>query len=400
MKKVRIIGSGFSGLTLAYLLLKKGVKVEIHEKADISGGLLGSYRVQEHLIEKAANALMANKEIELMLEDIGVKILSSKSESKKRYIFCKGELRRLPLSFIEIVRTLFGILGFILFKKWLSPSKGQSLSHWSSKVLGAGFSSKMLAPALQGIYGIGLARMSASLFIGSILASKGNPKGVYRGSISAAGGMGEIIEKLLLKIKALGGEVHYNSELQNLETDDLFVMATSLDEMKKALSKYDPEVLPLNTVALTSVTIICKKSVPLDGFGILFPKGERVNALGVLLNKNIFENRSEIGHTQTWIFGGDKLDISHLSDSEIEKEVSFNIKEVFNIDHFEKILIHRYPNALPAYDTVLENKLKNGFKIPSNIFLTGNYLGGIGLTKIYNYNIKLAEKIKSELDHV
>ena len=53
-------------------------------------------------------------------------------------------------------------------------------------------------------------------------------------------------------------------------------------------------------------------------------------------------------------------------------------------------VITRWPDGLPQYNVSLEKVLAD-LELPENIFLHGNYLGQIGLTKILSRSKELAE---------
>jgi oxygen-dependent protoporphyrinogen oxidase len=57
--------------------------------------------------------------------------------------------------------------------------------------------------------------------------------------------------------------------------------------------------------------------------------------------------------------------------------------------------ITRWPRALPHYTVQWEKQLA-GLEVPKLIYLHGNYLGALGLSKIYQRSIKLAARIKAE----
>lgn len=57
MKRVAIIGGGFTGLTAAFKLAKKGHKVTILEKGEELGGLASGFKIEGADIEKAYHHL-------------------------------------------------------------------------------------------------------------------------------------------------------------------------------------------------------------------------------------------------------------------------------------------------------------------------------------------------------
>jgi oxygen-dependent protoporphyrinogen oxidase len=58
--------------------------------------------------------------------------------------------------------------------------------------------------------------------------------------------------------------------------------------------------------------------------------------------------------------------------------------------------IHRWKNALPLYDVELEKVLRDLKKLPKDLYLHGNYMGGIGLSKILDRSKELAEEIAND----
>lgn len=55
--------------------------------------------------------------------------------------------------------------------------------------------------------------------------------------------------------------------------------------------------------------------------------------------------------------------------------------------------VNRWPRAIPYYSTEWEQTLSR-LNVQAPLFLHGNYLGGIGLAKIYQRSIKLAREIQ------
>lgn len=114
---VQIIGAGFSGLTLAYFLVKKGVAVRIFEKSTRAGGLISSRRVDGTLIETAANGMLSNALVEEMAQAIGIELYETKKESRKRYILRRTVLWRWPLSIAESFQFAWHFLPRLLDRK-------------------------------------------------------------------------------------------------------------------------------------------------------------------------------------------------------------------------------------------------------------------------------------------
>ncbi|PIY17476.1 amine oxidase, partial [Candidatus Dojkabacteria bacterium CG_4_10_14_3_um_filter_Dojkabacteria_WS6_41_9] len=73
MKKVAIIGAGFTGLTAGYELAKKGVDVTIFEKSSDIGGLAGGFTLEGASLEKAYHHLFrTDTAILSLLDELGL----------------------------------------------------------------------------------------------------------------------------------------------------------------------------------------------------------------------------------------------------------------------------------------------------------------------------------------
>ena len=114
------------------------------------------------------------------------------------------------------------------------------------------------------------------------------------------------------------------------------------------------------------------------------------------MNSYIFQGRDKV-YNETWIMGGVKeSSLLDLEDTEILKLIA---EERFKILGTKEGLldyrINRWKNALPYYDLNLEKAQGEirAFATSDKIFLHGNYLYGIGLSKILEQSDILAEEI-------
>jgi oxygen-dependent protoporphyrinogen oxidase len=165
----------------------------------------------------------------------------------------------------------------------------------------------------------------------------------------------------------------------------------------------------LKSVSLTSVAVQPKSKRKLRGFGCLFPKAENFKSLGVLFNSDIFERR---GHSESenWILPGAVADLDSINEI-----IRADRKRLTDQDgDFLIVKYFVWLKSLPLYDINLKNFLRSkiffqreqkdpmidGFCISMNekkVYLTGNYLAGIGLAKILSYNLRLSDRIVRDL---
>ncbi|WP_426487105.1 protoporphyrinogen oxidase [Leptospira interrogans] len=403
-----VIGAGFTGLLYSTLAVLEGRSVFLYEKQNRSGGLVGSIQTPFGLVETAANGILNSYQLEELASALGLNILTTEKKSKKRFIWKNGSPRRFPLSFLDTLRVLYGILGISA-----EIRAGESVYQWGARVLGKGAVKNVLEPGLGGIYAGNLKDMSAELALGGWISSKGsllknireikkiktkNPK-QKKGTVSFRGGLGELLNAMEAKIKSSpNSKIYYSQESPTLSSirkkypNSKIILSCGLESSLKLLSsgfpvfkKYEKLCKTLGVVTVTrfgNQPLLGKKS----GFGILFPSDSGFRALGVLLNSSIFSGRVSKGHySETFIFGG-------ALDQEI---VKFKEKEIINVleEDRKKITVQNdeplnhyvtiWKSALPIYDlALLEFNKELDRSLPEGIFVEGNFRYGIGLSSI------------------
>jgi protoporphyrinogen/coproporphyrinogen III oxidase len=398
-KPITVVGAGFSGLITAYLLTKAGREVRIVEKKSRAGGLIGTIRTEHGLVETAANGILNSARVELMCADIGVPLIPTRRDARKRFIF-RGKPRQLPLTPFESLRIPFAVAANATR---LRPRHFETIAEWGRRVVGNAATDYLLVPALGGIYAGDPERLSASLIFGSAqlpahLQTHRPAKAKVRGTVAPANGMQQLIDGLRDYLESKCIEIRFETESQPKAGEPAVVCLSA-----SAAADYLTDIAPDIAAALGSVemlsllTVTCffePTAARLDGFGCLFPRDQGFRARGVLFNTSIFEGRGP-AHAETWIFGG-ALDgeIVGLSDEQIRATV-LSDRERFYAKADTPLATHitRWPNALPHYSLELERTLAQMPPPPQNIFLVGNYLGKIGLAKILERAAYVVEQI-------
>lgn len=392
---IHIIGAGFTGLTLAWELQKAGLKVTVYEKDQI-GGLLQTVITPTHLRESAANGLLWTPRLEKLAQELKVEFLASQKISSKRFIFRDGQPKRWPLSLNETFLLVSRVVKYLITKKNVDPSL--NLSDWGIKNFGQKFTDYVLTAAVRGIFALPAVKLNAKAVLDSfsVVTEFKKAKKYKPTTYAPKKGMGQLIGALKAKLQIVQQDVKSLSEL-SLQDKDAVVIATSAWDAAVLLPQ--TTLTKIDSVPLISATLVWPKNTKtLDGFGCLFPPSENFFAAGVLVNSCIFTDRGPYP-TETWIISQDPKD---LTNDQIKKSLLNDRKRLFT-DQEEPIEVHitRWEKAIPAYNqqltqflaelTETQNTLAN-----KNIYLAGNYLGKIGLAKIYDQNIVLAEKLKAK----
>lgn len=149
--------------------------------------------------------------------------------------------------------------------------------------------------------------------------------------------------------------------------------------------------------SLMSVTLFFKKAQSAyKGFGCLIPRGYNIKALGVLMNSYIFKDRDKV-YNETWILGGvQEADLLKLSDEQLLKLLAEERYKILGQrDALLDFRINRWDHALPYYDLKLEETQAHlaNEEMPEGIYLHGNYLSGIGLSKILERSDRISDEI-------
>lgn len=399
---IHIVGAGFSGLTLAWELQKAGLKVKLYEKKQV-GGLIGSHRTKTHLRETAANGVLWSPRLEELAKELEVDFQASQSAAKKRFIFRNNRPRRWPLSVIETVQFVGAGIKFLITKLLTNkPVPAElTLEQWGQRSFGKTFTEILLSSAVQGIFALSPKHLNARAVLDSFKTVTAFKKAKKYKPVTYApvDGMGALIQALKQKLEHNGVTIAMQEvqSLQDLKADahDVVVVATAAWDADKLIPGQG--LATIQAVPLTSVTLVWPKETQvLQGFGCLFPPSEHFFAAGVLINSCIFSNRGP-NPSETWIIN---QDLTELSDAQVKANILMDRSRLLG-GHEEPLecSITRWPKAIPAYNHDLQKFLQTYPQTAralakDNIFLAGNYLGKIGLAKIYDQNIALAKKLK------
>jgi len=391
--RVTVVGAGFAGLTVAYELQKLGFEVVVHERHRHAGGLLGTMTRAYGLVETGANALLANAEVENLFGELGLEFAERKPERTKRFIYWDG-ITRWPLSPGATLKLLWRAGRLATGQKDLMPRREESIASWGRRFAGADFTERLLVPGLQGIYAGDPEKMSATLVLRAALGPK-LARGRFKGSVAPRRGMIELIAALEAKV-----QVRYKSNYEMPDSlEGPLVIAGSPWAAAGILRPREPDLAArldrAEPLPLVSVTCFFdRKLTDPRGFGCLFPRPQGFSALGVLFNDCIFDQRSSV-RSETWIFGGaGGGDIAAEDDAQILARLEADRRRLSASNEAPlDFVITRWPRAIPHYSLTWERTLLELDPKPP-LYLHGNYLGDLGLARLYSRSRRLAQLIK------
>lgn len=411
--RVTVIGAGFSGLIAAWQLEKDGFDVTVLEKAARPGGLIATLPHPQGLVETAANGMLATKRVEDLFADLKLEIQTPKKSARRRYLAVGGRVTRFPLTLAETFTSLLKIAR----AGKVPPQAQETLLSWAERALGPAFARKIVAPAVLGIYAADADRLSANLIVGRFYdkSRRRNKKGRLRGTVTAPGGLGVLIETLYEVLESRGVQFHHDvdgASVSNLfSNQDPVVIATpawAAADILKKIAPRDPRRLSLariQSVPLISMTLFFNRKPSRLGFGTLFaqipPHGTSDGILGCIQASEIFEGRvSGDVHAETWILGGagEGARMVSESDEELIGRILAKRDQLIDSKSQEAMVgekVTRWPQAIPLYDVKLETSVTDLRQDQNGIVLFGNYLGDLGLASILESARDLGTRVKN-----
>ncbi|MEI7440482.1 MAG: NAD(P)-binding protein [bacterium] len=401
-EKIRIIGAGFSGLTLAYYLKKTNpsLSITIHDEAENVGGLLQSIQTPYGLVETAANAILDSDEIRALAVDVQVEMLEATKGIKKAYFLNQGRLQTWPLKLSETILLLPKVLRFLFNRNSFAPQDFESVEEWGNRNLGVPFTQKLLDAALAGIYASRVQDLSARLIFSRFF--RVHPKSLFKKrkkkkkiqSIAPILGMQHLCLRLrdYLQTQKVDFVLGKKFELDQKSENEKVIFCGSLGGAQKFFKDFDlvketyKDFLTLPSLPVSKATLFfdleSSKKTP-HAFGVLFPRIEKRPFLGVLLDTKIFKRKDKV-YSESWISNEDFADLKSAQSKILnERKFLFKSKEEPLLGHLKS-----WQKVLPLYGDGLNRFLLDRWPqmrrdlSKNEIYVHGNYLGHLGLSRL------------------
>ncbi len=395
-----IIGGGLTGLSAAYYLSKANKKVLILEKNPEVGGLLSSWSIGNHYLEKYYHHVsLSDKFFVGMLNDLGMdkKLLWKKASIGYYYdgkIFPMNTpldmLRFKGFNFTDLIRLVSVILK-VKLKDDYSDLDRIPAKEWILENAGDGVYRNFFEPLLKSKFGSDMDKISAAWLFGRIkFRSNRSLEGETLGYMR--NGFHKFTEKLADLIRGKGGDIMTNSEVVGIEQtrvktrDDVFsaksVISTippknlsQIAEFGQGLHEKLERISHQDIICVT----MCLKSKLLDNIYWLNIKSDDI-PFGAIIEHTNFHNIPQ--------YDGEKiLYLAHYSNHETDPlwvKSDEEIAEMFmdfigrEFPSFNKESVIRYKiardlNSGPLYEV---GYLENINSIPlksDNIYITGMF---------------------------
>lgn len=447
-----IIGSGLTGLTLAFYLKKHGKKVLLLEKEAKAGGVIHTINENSFTYETGPNTgVVGTPELVELFDDLKdkVQVEVPDSAAKNRWIWKNGRWHALPSGFISAVFTpLFSLKDKfrILAEPFRKPggNPDETVDQLVLRRMGKSFLNYAVDPFISGIYAGDPSRLvtryalpklynleqNYGSFIKGAMKKKKEPKTevekrVSREVFSVKGGLKNLVKALSEEIgnenfqfkcdqlqvypKEKGFKVSYKKEGNELIEIEAENVVTTIDS--ENLTNVLPfltasEVKDLNNLNYAKVVqvVACYskwEGIKLNAFGGLVPCKENRDSLGILFPASLFKDRApKKGAILSVFIGGmRKPEMIEKSDEELREIVLKEIEETLKCEQKPDILkFFRYYKAIPQYEKSSGKRLKAIGKIQNQykgLILAGNIRDGIGMAD----RVKQAKQTAMQIIH-
>jgi oxygen-dependent protoporphyrinogen oxidase len=437
MAAVAVIGGGVAGLSAAYRLKQRGVRVVVYEAGDRVGGVVRTERRDGYVAELGPNSIAAAPPaLRALLLDLGLEgsILPASPAARNRYVVKKKKLRPLPTSPQDVLTTRLlsnGAKLAVFGEALVEPGDGtvdESIATFIRRRFNQEVLDYLANPFVAGIFAgnpeqlsvrhalprlFGLERSHGSVIKGMMRAARRDDEEAGAadpgaGMISFRTGLQELPEALArelhaeIRTRAAVTEVRaapkgwtVGAAFQATElydgviyaapahcVDDVDLSFPGGDRLKTLASIIHP---PVGVLALG----FRRDDVahPLDGFGFLVPEVERRNVLGVIFSSTLFPGRAPEGHVLLTAFVGGVRhpDLAHTDLPTITARVQDDLRALLGANGEPTFrAFHLWPKAIPQYDLSygrFKEIMDEAERRNPGFALAGSYREGVSMTE-------------------
>lgn len=453
MNRIAIVGGGIAGLSVAHEIRKRSPQSEIAllERAERTGGNICTEVVDGYVCEAGPDGFLDNAPATLQLvHDIGLddRLLPSSDAARRRFIFRRQRLREVPVSpgafASSSLLSLIGKLRVLSepFTK-AADEEDESIYGFAARHIGQEAADAMIDPMVSGIFagdarGLSLhacfpkmwqmERQHGSLFRALLATRKRRKKddavGAPAGRLTSfRDGMSELVEGLT---RSLGSIVCTGTSILEMRpptTFDGYVLTTSAGRVEadavvlaggaaQSAALVRPFDITLSSalgrIPCAPLAVVClgfdaaqlaADRGPLNGFGFLVPRTEKIRTLGALWETSIYEHRAPAGKSllRVMIGGAHDRDAVDLPDDELLSIVRADLRKTMGLTIApEFVRIVRHQRGIPQYTlghlTRLQ-RIDNLLQVHPGLFVAGNSYKGVAINSCIAEAGPLAERV-------
>jgi protoporphyrinogen/coproporphyrinogen III oxidase len=455
--RVAVIGAGISGLACAYRLQQAAMDVTVFESSDHPGGLIETVEKDGLLLEAGPQSFQGTEALLALINELGLEAELQKSDPRApRYVLLHGHLRKIPMSPQALLTSsLLGPgsrwkIASEAFKKSKPPSEEESVGNFIRRKFGNEILEYLVAPFISGVYAGDPEQLSLKAAFPSLDEWEREYGSVLRGAIKSRSDKEKRSGPLPLcsfkhglatlpraMAKKLGTALQPQTAVVGIERTEnsgnaagnapyqirtnfqgreqttsvhavilaapAYVAGTLLAPISSQLAR------TLSGIAYAPVAVVAasyyRRQVgdPLEGFGFLIPRREKVRTLGTVWNSSLFAGRAPAGVVTitSFIGGATDQDIVNHSEEQIARIVHEDNARILGIaGPAVETAVWLHTRALPQYNlghghTV--EAVRDAEKKTPGLFFAGNYLEGPAVGKCLEQGFHAAEAARNYL---
>lgn len=461
MLEVLIVGGGISGLAVAHasgLAPQSGI-LELWESTGRLGGTIGTDRADGYSVDWGPNGFLDREPLTLhLVDEIGLmdQLEPADSKSTKRFIVKHGRLHPVPFSPARMLST--GLLSPLekarVFCEPLIPGRRddgeESVFDFAARRIGRAAAETFVDPMVSGVYG-GLARelslpacfpimrememryggLSKALIARQLekrrarkqgvapVRRPGGPAGPAGHLTSFQGGVDRIIQRLEERLNPV---IRKNRSIASIRRNDnaweisdqagisvrarQLVIACPAYSAAQLFKDFDPDLSSaFGAFPYAPIIVLAtghrREDVkhPLDGFGFLIPRNQRMRTLGSIWTSSIFRDRAPEGYVQfrSMLGGAGDPSVMDLSDDELWRTLQRELDPLIGLPAEPSFIrIYRWELGIPQFKLGHRDRRARVEQLVSRhpgLFVIGNAYYGVSL----NDCVKLAYKVAGQL---
>jgi oxygen-dependent protoporphyrinogen oxidase len=404
---VVVVGGGIAGLAAAYVLHERGLPFLLLEGSGRLGGVIRTEKTRGFLIEGGPDSLLVQKPEGLaLLRALGLddRLQPTNPRERRVYVLHRGRLHPLPEGMMLTVPTrLLPVLGSGLFS-WpgklrmgldlVLPARhdagDESIASFVRRRFGRETLERLAEPLLAGIHAGDPERLSLRATFprlaaleqrhGSVVrglrASPPPPSSLPSAFVTLRGGLGELVEALSTRLPQ--GALRTSSPVQSIERADagfrlrigpggkpsIAARAVLLAIPPRAATPLVRPLAPeagseLASIRFASTVVLVlglrREDVahPLDGYGLIVPRGEGLRTTAVSFHSTKFEGRTPEGQVMLRVFLGGIFDggVLQLADAELVALALREVGPVLGLRGEPTLTrVFRWPEATPQME--------------------------------------------------
>jgi oxygen-dependent protoporphyrinogen oxidase len=454
MKRIAIAGGGIAGLSIAHALLRRGVResgieLVVLERSARPGGNIWTDAVDGYLCERGPNGFLDNAPATLKLVgDLGLQtaLQPSDDRARRRFVFRNGRLHEVPTGPVGFLSTrLLSWAGKlrIAAEPWAAtrPASDETIHAFAARRIGREAADVLIDAMVSGVFGGDARRLSLRACFPRMWELETMYGGLFRALVARrrerraakGGAIGSPLGRLTsfrrgtehliaALVAALGDCLRPSADVVSVTrhgstyalvladgsemTADAVVLATTAPMTARLVDRLDgPLAATLAQISTAPMVVVClgyseaRLARPLDGFGLLVPRGEGPRLLGVLWDSSIYPGRAPAGKVliRAMMGGAHDPQAITLDDDAVLAAVRPDLTTTMGLRaEPEFVRVFRHPVGIPQYTVGHLDRLAaidaRLAELPG-LFLAGNSYRGVAINACIAEADGIAEKV-------